>query len=170
MDWSQHNMHLIPFRTKNSLEIYSQEKTVKCMRASRVKGSCRGCIFLVQRGQFVGVKWIYTVFIQTSYWPLEGKQCSKTQDWKNMCMCVCVHVCDQNCIFITCRIWVAIESTTKIELNRYFGKMYAWKNIFKSRQTKFMKTAEHLAAQSQIIPLGGVEHKTQLKMNDHFAL
>lgn len=36
--------------------LYIQEKTVKCTCTLRVKGSHRGCIFLVQGGQFVGVE------------------------------------------------------------------------------------------------------------------
>ena len=73
----------------------------KCMSKKRlryacvhwgVKGSHRGCIFLEQGGQLVGVKWSYTIFIQPRLcaWPLACTQCSTTQDWGKVCVCVCI--------------------------------------------------------------------------------
>lgn len=59
------NLNNVFFETSISLEAHIQEKPVKCMRTLRVKGSPRGCIFLLHvRGCRM-----HLYCIRPSWWP-----------------------------------------------------------------------------------------------------
>lgn len=104
------------------------------MCACRVKGSYRGCIFLVRGGKSVGVEAIYTGFIQTSHWPLVHTQSHATQDWGMVWACMhafvlCVwvlekknnwngaklHLCKQiKCCFANTSQWMVEQSLSSM--------------------------------------------------------